>query len=151
MLENRIPPPLVMLVTGIAIAAAGRLEPLIPLPPFWRHLLAGGLLLAGLGIVALGVMRFRAAGTTIDPTRPDQASTLVATGIYRFTRNPMYLGFATMLLGWSVLWRSVWGLALTAVFVGYIHRFQILPEERALRAKFGAEFEAFASQVRRWI
>jgi len=151
MLGTRIPPPLLMLVMAIAIAAAGQLPPQLPLPSLWRHLVAGLLLVAGLGVTALGVQRFRAARTTIDPTRPDKATTLVATGIYRVTRNPMYLGFATMLMGWAVQWQSVWCMAFPVMFVGYINRYQIAPEESALRTKFGAEFDAYASKVRRWL
>ena len=94
---------------------------------------------------------FRRARTTVNPLKPESASALVISGIYRHTRNPMYLGFAIILLGWCVLLGSAWAVLGVAGFVLYIGRFQIRPEERALRELFGAEFDAFCSRVRRWV
>lgn len=151
MLDNRIPPPLMMLAVGVVMAGAAQLPPALGMPATWRIGLAGALLAAGLSVVALGVTRFRAVGTTIDPTTPQRASRLVIGGIYRFSRNPMYLGFATILLAWAAQLDSPWALAGPVLFVAFINRYQILPEEHALRHKFGAEFDAYAARVRRWL
>jgi len=72
-------------------------------------------------------------------------------GIYRFTRNPMYVGLALVLLGWAALLSSPWALLGPLVFVLYINRFQIAPEERVLSAKFGAAYTEYIARVRRWL
>lgn len=149
-LENRIPPPLVMLVTGLAMWPLAGLPPTVPGGAL-RPALAAFVLALGLGVTVLGVARFRAAGTTIDPTHPERAGKLVVGGIYRYTRNPMYLGFATILLAWALQLASSWALAGPILFAWFIDRYQITPEERALRTKFADEFDAYSRSVRRWL
>ena len=107
--------------------------------------------LIGVLISVAGVVEFRRARTTVNPLRPDAASSLVAGGIYRLTRNPMYLGFAFALLGWGIFLSNPLALAMLFVFVGYMNRFQIVPEERALESLFGDAFKAYRSKVRRWL
>ncbi|MFV3333063.1 methyltransferase family protein [Pseudomonas sp. NY15437] len=146
-LEHRIPPPLVAIVSGVLMWLAVR--PIAPLGGrLWLALLV---VLAGAAVCLAGVASFRRARTTVNPLKPESASALVISGIYRHTRNPMYLGFAIILLGWCVLLGSAWAVLGVAAFVLYIGRFQIRPEERALRELFGAEFDAFCSRVRRWV
>ena len=107
---------------------------------------------AGAVICLLGVWSFRRAGTTVNPTRPDGASALVARGIYRYSRNPMYLGFLLWLVAWGLWLAHLAALALgPALLALYLDRFQIGPEERALEAKFGADYRAYKRQVRRWL
>lgn len=102
-----------------------------------------------LGLVAMGL--FRRARTTVNPIEVEKASNLVDQGIYRYTRNPMYLGLSLLLLAW-VIWKSNWLAALWVVsFVWYITEFQIKPEEEALSKKFGEEYEHYKRKVRRWI
>ena len=105
-----------------------------------------GLLLNGYPKIA-----FRRVGTTVDPMRPDATTHLVTTGIYRFTRNPMYLGYGFILLGWSVFLSNFAGLLVVPVFVAYVTRFQIQPEERALSTLFPKEYARFRSRVPRWL
>ncbi|MEB0160908.1 isoprenylcysteine carboxylmethyltransferase family protein, partial [Pseudomonas sp. AH2 (2023)] len=88
--------------------------------------------------------------TTVNPLRPDKAAALVSGGVYRVTRNPMYVGMMLLLVAWAVYLDSAWVLAGPVAFVAYITRFQIAPEERVLRAKF-ADFDAYAARVRRWL
>ncbi len=146
-LEHRIPPPLVAIISGVLMWLAVR--PIAPLSGrLWLALLV---VLAGAAVCLAGVASFRRARTTVNPLKPESASALVISGIYRHTRNPMYLGFAIILLGWCVLLGSAWAVLGVAGFVLYIGRFQIRPEERALRELFGAEFDAFCSRVRRWV
>jgi protein-S-isoprenylcysteine O-methyltransferase Ste14 len=141
-LEHKIPPPIVVL-----IAAAG----MWPLDNLWRWIVAGGLALGGLFAARSGVRDFGRAGTTINPVKIDAASALVTTGIFAYTRNPMYLGMSVLLLGWSVFLSGVWPLLVPLLFVLFITRFQILPEERVLAAKFGPSYDAYKQKVRRWI
>jgi len=146
-LEHRIPPPLVAFISGLLMWLAVR--PIAP--PGSRLWLALLVVLAGIAVCLAGVASFRRARTTVNPLRPESASSLVVAGIYRHTRNPMYLGFAIVLLGWCVFLGSALAVLGVAAFVLYIGRFQIRPEERALRELFGAEFDAFCGRVRRWV
>lgn len=117
----------------------------------WRCEVAVALEIAGIAVAIAGVVSFRRARTTVNPLKPDAASALVVSGVYRWTRNPMYLGVLLCLLGWVVWLGSVPALFVLPLFVAYMNRFQIIPEETALRARFGAEFEAYRARVRRWI
>lgn len=107
--------------------------------------------LAGLIVAAAGVISFRRADTTVNPMQPNSASSLVVSGIYRFTRNPMYLGMLLVLIGWGVFLGSAFALIWIPGFIVYMNLFQILPEERALGRRFGDDFFAYKANVRRWI
>jgi protein-S-isoprenylcysteine O-methyltransferase Ste14 len=109
------------------------------------------LLCAGGVLMLVAVISFVLAKTTINPMRPEGASRLITTGIYRLSRNPIYLADVLLLAAWAVWLGSLVSLVLIAAFVGYIHHFQILPEERALRQIFGENYTAYCSRVRRWL
>jgi protein-S-isoprenylcysteine O-methyltransferase Ste14 len=106
---------------------------------------------AGVAIALAGVLQFRRARTTVNPLQPSAASALVIGGVYRRTRNPMYLGMALVLVGWAIYLSSLAALAVLPVFVAYLNRFQIGPEERALQARFGDDFARYREAVRRWL
>ena len=112
-----------------------------------------GSIVAAAGIIAAvaGGMTFARAKTTVNPTKPETSSSLVSWGVYRVTRNPMYLGLLLVLTGWSIHLSNPLPFLFLPVFVLYINRFQIAPEERALSSLFGGEFTAYRSRVRRWI
>ncbi len=105
----------------------------------------------GQSISISGILLFRRAGTTVNPFKPGATSSLVTTGIYRFTRNPMYIGLLLTLLGWVAFLSSPSALFYLAVFVLYMNRFQIEPEERVLSSLFGADYAAYQTRVRRWL
>lgn len=109
------------------------------------------LAVAGFAIAIAGVVAFRRAQTTVDPFSPDKATSLVTSGVYAWSRNPMYFGMLLVLLGWAVFLADGLAVAVTLLFIPWMNRFQIGPEERVMRAKFGEAFEAWAGQVRRWI
>jgi protein-S-isoprenylcysteine O-methyltransferase Ste14 len=109
------------------------------------------LLTAGFAIALAGVLAFRRAKTTVHPVKLEATSTMVTSGIYRFTRNPMYLGFLFVLAAWSTYLSNLLAFAFLPLFVWYINRFQIVPEERALSAKFPNAFAAYTRSVRRWL
>ena len=102
-------------------------------------------------ICLAGVRAFQRARTTVNPINPAASTALVVNGIYRVTRNPMYLGFALLLLALAMYLGKLSGLLLVPLFMAYLQHFQIRPEERALQAKFGALFVAYCRQVRRWL
>ena len=106
---------------------------------------------AGVTIAAIAVAGFRKAQTTINPTTPEASSAIVSTGIYRVTRNPMYLGILVALIAWAVHLGNVVSAFIPIAFIVYMNRFQIAPEERALRKRFGEPYEAYLRSVRRWL
>ncbi|ELC7366005.1 MULTISPECIES: methyltransferase family protein [Stenotrophomonas] len=150
-LETRVPPPLVMLLCGAIGYLASRLAagPVVPLP--MPALLAGGVVAIGLTLNLLPKLAFRRVRTTVNPLRPAMASALVTHGVYRYTRNPMYLGQATVLAGVMLYLQSPVALLAVPLFVLYITRLQIMPEERALSARFPEAYAAFRQRVRRWL
>lgn len=151
-LEHRIPPPVVALLTALAMWLVTRLPTPLPLFLPFAARIAVAMVLATLGVAfaVAGVLAFRAARTTVNPITPEAATALVRTGVYRLTRNPMYLGLLLCLTAWAVWLTNLLSFCVLPAFVAYMNRFQIGPEERALRARFGREFEEFAARVRRW-
>jgi protein-S-isoprenylcysteine O-methyltransferase Ste14 len=105
----------------------------------------------GAAIGFAGVWSFRRARTTVNPWRPHASSALVVSGVYRRTRNPMYLGLLLALLGWGLYLANAYALLLAGTFVPYMNRFQIRPEERALEQAFGQDFPDYCRRVRRWL
>lgn len=119
---------------------------------FPGQLLAASVVLLVAGLVGMaGVRAFARAETTVNPLRPHSASRLVAHGIYRRSRNPMYLALLLALAAWGILLGNAVALLVLPVFVVAINRLQILPEERALAMVFGEEFRAYTRHVRRWL
>ena len=150
-LELKIPPPLVALCTAILMwltpAPAGSLA-----VPFGLRLgIALALVCLGLGISVSGVVAFRRARTTLNPIKASSASALVSSGIYRYTRNPMYLGLLIALFAWAVYLSRPLALLFLPVYVLYITRFQIVTEERVLSSLFGTAYSAYRERVRRWL
>lgn len=150
-LELKVPPLAVMVILGVLMWLAANFQALdIPLGDFslW---MSGVLFLLGAAFSLLGVLRFRVADTTVNPLTPDASSTLVRTGVYRISRNPMYLGFLLLLLALAAYLANLLSLLLAVCFVPYMSRFQIVPEERMLTELFGDEFEDYKATVRRWL
>jgi protein-S-isoprenylcysteine O-methyltransferase Ste14 len=146
-LETRVPPPLVALALGAIAWDVGGLEYDLP----GRTVFAIHAAALGLAIEIVAALAFRKAATTVLPWTPERSSALVTSGLYRFSRNPMYLGQAMLLTAW-VLYLGTWpALAAVPAYVLYLNRFQIGPEERILAAKFGAAYDAYRARVRRWI
>jgi len=150
-LDHRIPPPLVVIIVGAAMKLFAPLTHTVIQTSEWRWWAAGTLIIAGLTVVTLGFVEFRRARTTIDPVDITAASSLVTSGVFRLTRNPMYLGFTLLLIGWAVYLSSPWTVVGPIVFVLFIQRFQIQPEERVMRQKFGDAYVNYVEAVRRWL
>lgn len=149
-LENRIPPPIIGLVFALLMLGAAYAMPSFDFAAA-RIILAVIFGAAGAAIIASAIFEFRRAATTVDPRYPAKASSLVQSGIFRWSRNPMYAGLTLILTGWAVYLAHLLALLLVALFVAYINLFQIIPEERALQERFGAAYEEYRSRVRRWV
>ena len=149
-LENKIPPPLVALICGgfMWFVSDGMQNPLEFGFVRISALLALCIIAAYFSIS--GLLAFRAAKTTVNPLKPELASSLVKSGVYQISRNPMYVGFAFLLLAWCLYLGSFLSIIGVLGFVLLIDRFQVIPEERAMSLLFGKEFEDYAKKVRRW-
>lgn len=146
-LSLKVPPPAYLLLGASLIFLTSRRQ---SSRPRWRWL---GLPLLGLGLSLdlFALRRFHQHKTTVNPMRPEKAANLVSEGPYRFTRNPMYLGMALLLSGWSIMRTSLSGLLVVPAFVWTITQVQIKPEEKILSEKFGEPYLAYLKQVRRWL
>jgi protein-S-isoprenylcysteine O-methyltransferase Ste14 len=151
-LELKLPPVLVTVLTAALMYGLARAFPGTRLPnaPFfsWLALVAA---LSGVAVGFLGVWTFYRHRTTVSPTKPSSATAVVRSGVYRVTRNPMYLGLALLLLAWALYLRQPLALPLLPLFTLYLTRFQIMPEERALLYKFGEPYADYLRAVRRWL
>lgn len=150
-LELRIPPPVVGLVIAVAMWFLAPLGPALGWPEPVRLWLA--LAIAGVGgcFDLSGLIAFVRRHTTVNPLRPATTSALVTSGVYRLTRNPMYVGMACLLVAWAVWLGALWPWLGPVAFVLFITRFQIRPEERALTTLFGEAYLHYTTRVRRWL
>ena len=114
-------------------------------------LLSYVLFLLGFGILFSAALSFKEHKTTINPIKIETASSLVVSGIFNYSRNPMYLGMALILLGLSLKFNLIGGLIFTTLFILFITNFQIKPEEKAMQKIFGEEFLSYKNRVRRWL
>lgn len=149
-LKLKIPPPIVLIVSAsfmwllsVFFPATNEMQLRIFAVPI--------LAVFGMSIAVSGISSFKRAQTTVNPTTPEKSSSLVTTGIYKFTRNPMYLGLLFLLLAWSVFLSNLYSAVILVAFVVYMTEFQIKPEEEALRSSFGEEYESYKNSVRRWL
>jgi protein-S-isoprenylcysteine O-methyltransferase Ste14 len=145
----RVPPPLVFLATILAGVAIDRALPLPIVPIAVAGWLGGALVVVGLMISGLSAREFRKAKTTIQPNHP--ASTLVETGPFRYSRNPMYFALTIVQVGLGVWINSAWVLVLLVPTLIWIRHGVIAREERHLDAKFGQAYVAYQARVRRWL
>jgi protein-S-isoprenylcysteine O-methyltransferase Ste14 len=150
-LELRVPPLALVASFAVAIALVSVYAPLLRIPIPGHRYAAAALVFVGLMLVAVGVLQFRRARTTVNPMSPDKASALVSSGLYRWSRNPMYLGMASALLGLAAWASALAGYLLVVAYCWYLTLFQIIPEEKALLASFGPEFAQYMAKVRRWV
>lgn len=150
-LELKVPPVVVVAAAALLMWLLARQATGFAFAMPARRPLGVLFFVAGLAASALGVVQFRRARTTVDPRTPSASSALVRAGIYRFTRNPMYVGFGLVLLGWAISLANALTFLLLPAYVLYMSRFQIRPEERALQETFGDEYSGYRARVRRWL
>ena len=152
-LELKIPPVAVTLLFASLMWGLARGTPNL------GFTLPGGLRLTVLALFAtaaavagLAALRsFRRARTTVNPLSPQGCTTLVTSGVFRYSRNPMYLALLLALLGWGLYLANPLAVLLALAFIPWMNRFQILPEERVLLRVFGQAFVDYRRRVRRWL
>lgn len=147
----KVPPPVVTAIAALIMWSVASLVPALSFAFPGQGYAAGLIAICGLAIGLPAIRLFRKEQTTVDPRYPERSEALVVNGIYRFTRNPMYVGFAFLLVGWMVWLGNPANTIVLAGFVAYITRFQIMPEEAALSSIFGDEYTRYRSRVRRWL
>lgn len=149
--EIRVPPLALAVACALLMAALAHMVPELRRDFRGRVVLAALVMLLGVAVALLGVREFHRARTTSNPLRPSAATTLVDTGLYGWSRNPMYLGFATALAGWALLLAHPLALPVVPGFVLLMNRYQVEREEQALRALFGTAFDEYCTRVGRWL
>lgn len=149
--ELEVPPLGLALLLAVAMWFVAAQLPSLAISVPWNHFLAATISCVGVIFVLAGGYAFHRARTTVNPTKPNATSSIVISGIYRRSRNPMYVGALLALAGWAVFLSNALPFVFLPAYVMYMNRFQILPEERVLSAKFGAEYETYKRTVRRWL
>jgi protein-S-isoprenylcysteine O-methyltransferase Ste14 len=150
-LDLRVPPVVILLVAAILAWSLSRLFPGLDVEfPGARFIAASSALLGAVFGIA-GIAAFRRHGTTVDPRVPGEARTVVRGGIYRYTRNPMYVGLALILTAGAIALGNLAAFGAVPAFVAYLTAYQIRPEERLLLEKFGKPYADYAMKVRRWL
>ena len=148
-MNNKIPPPIVTLTFGLFIYFS---RPFFP--EFNNELLSivsGLSLLIGIGVLVSAVASFRKQKTTVNPLDIEKASSLVISGVFKYSRNPMYLGMVFILLSIALKFNLIGGIILTLLFTIFITRFQIIPEEVVMEKLFKEEFDSYKKKTRRWL
>ncbi len=146
----RIPPFLVFLLFAGLMYLLSIFLPIGYFDFFGRVVLIKILIVLGMATCLIALVQFYRNKTTIDPSDPSKASVLVTGGIYNYTRNPIYLSMLLFLLACGLWLGNAFNTLFAAGFVAYMNRFQIIPEETALRMRFGKAYDQYLAKVRRW-
>ncbi len=152
-LELKIPPVLIFLVSVVGIYNAPAQIEAYTFVQGFTAFIGFGIFVLGVLIGLIGVITFKRAKTTVNPVSVEKASSLVTHGIFRATRNPMYLGMALGIIGVSVYLQSniIMSLFFLFFYISYMTRFQIVPEERVLTELFGDTYTTYLESTRRWL
>ncbi|RUO33157.1 methyltransferase family protein [Aliidiomarina soli] len=150
-LELKIPPLLVVVITAACMWLFTTYVPLVLVTFAGQLAIALVFAIVGFQIAVSGVRTCYAAQTTVNPLKPEDSNTLITEGVFKVSRNPMYLGFLLALTGFALWLGALTALLWLPLFVFYMNRFQIQPEERALSQQFGEAYLAYQQKVRRWI
>ena len=145
----KIPPPLLVLILVIANYFSSKKIDLIHLPN--QDLISILILLIGMLILINPIFKFIKSKTTIDPIKFKKVNKLIISGIYKYSRNPMYLGLLMIVISTSIFFLNIFSITTPFLFYCWINRFQIKREEIFLTEKFGEEYMSYKITTRRWI
>ena len=149
MLKNKIPPPIVTLVFAALIYFSSEWSPSIVF--LGQNLISLFLMMLGFLVLLIAISAFIKLKTTINPLKPEAATSLITTGIFKLSRNPMYLGMLLLIISLWIKTGDVLGFILVAGFIAYLNYFQIFPEEQAMKRLFSDKYKTYCQQVRRWL
>jgi len=150
-MKTKIPPPVLVLIAVLVMWLVARYTTLWPFSFPAQQPISLAILSVGFLITIAAIVSFRQASTTVNPLAPEKATSLVTSGVFGFSRNPMYLGMAIVLTAWLVYLGSWLNLGPVILFCSFISRFQIIPEEQAMQKLFGASYQEYCGRVRRWL
>ena len=150
-LELKIPPVAQFVAIALCMWVIAKYSPSLSIDIAARGVLVVVFICLGGFFAIPAVSAFRSAETTVDPRCPEKASRLIITGVYRYSRNPMYLGLLCLLIAWALYLSNVLGFAGPPLFVLSMNHLQIRLEEQAMEARFGEDFHVYRQSVRRWI
>ena len=146
---NKIPPPFIAAGNMVLFYLSTLLLPAFEFP---GQTILGILIgLEGMIIIFLSINLFRKNQTTINPFKAHLTSTLITSGIYSFTRNPMYLGLSSIQVAFGIFLGAYVSIVLIPAFIIYMTNNQIIYEEEVLKKEFGDEYIKYLKSVRRWI
>ena len=148
-IKTKIPPPIVALAFGFLINYTKNDFPIIHIG--MEKILGSVIIISGLIVTASAVVLFKKNKTTVTPLNPSRSTKLITGGIYKYSRNPMYLGLSFVLSGVSIIVNPIGGFIFIPLFILYLNFFQIMPEENAMTDLFEKEFLEYKKSVRRWI
>jgi protein-S-isoprenylcysteine O-methyltransferase Ste14 len=151
LLKRILVPPVIALLLGLAMALVAAVSPGFEVMPWLRYPLLAILICCGIAFDLNSIVTFLRRKTVLDPNVPQRASTLIVSGAFRYSRNPMYLGALLLLSAWALYLSAWWSLAGPLAFFIYIDRWQIPKEEEALKQVFGEAYLHYLQQVRRWL
>ena len=149
-LSLTIPPVIVLLLFALLMWGISLVAPGLSVEREVRWSVAGAIALTGLLLSVVAVVQFRKTKTTVHPMMPAETSAIVTSGVYSYTRNPMYLGMLLVLIGWGFYLMNPFSILFSFGFIGYMNRYQIIPEEQILESKFGEEYSLYKQSVARW-
>ena len=150
-LSLKIPPVAQGIIALIFIWLFNRYIPIFRIDIVFKGAVSLVIICIGFLVGVSGISAFIKLHTTVDPRYPEKASKLVVVGIYKYSRNPMYLAIVFVLTGISVYLGALSSFLVVFFFVAYINQFQIVPEEQILKQKFGEKYVQYTKQVRRWL
>ena len=145
----KIPPPILVLILVVSSFLSSKKIDVIHIPH--QTLVSILILLIGILILIIPVTKFIKYKTTIDPIEFKKVNKLVTSGIYKYSRNPMYLGLLLIVISSSILYLNIYSVSTPIFFYYWINRFQIQREEVFLTEKFGKEYLSYKTKTRRWI
>ena len=145
----KIPPPILVLILVISSFLSSKKIDVIHIPN--QTLTSILILLIGILILIIPISKFIKSKTTIDPIKFKKVNKLVTSGIYKYSRNPMYLGLLLIVISSSIFYLNIYSVTTPMIFYYWINRFQIKREEIFLTEKFGKEYLLYMTRTRRWI
>ena len=148
-MKTKIPPPIIALGCIIINYLSTYLINPISFPI--SEIIGGLILLVGIATTVSAILLFKNYKTTVNPMRPEESTTLVTTGIFSITRNPMYFGLFFVIFSTVLFFGSWFGIIILMFFIWYITNFQIIPEEEAMEKLFGNKYDEYRQNIRRWI
>ena len=148
-MNNKIPPPIITLICGLSIYFS---RPLFSEKIYiYSNIISILFFFFGSAFLVFALSSFKKQKTTISPLQPEKASALVISNVYKYSRNPMYLGMLFILISLAISYNIIGGIIAISIFIFFITKFQIKPEEVQMEKLFGEKYAQYKKRTRMWI